>query len=320
MKEDFKLLKVKIKFITQPFSPLEADMFWGKLMWVARLLDLCKELDFKNTPSLIISDPFPAGFLPRPLSFYIPFSKLTTLGSKFKKTIASLITKSRFLPFDEVKELANGKTDIFKMIEERNERKRCPVAGFTLTQLPKQLKTCLNNCTTGAGKECREVIKTFLNSAYDIYVFTSWQIERIKRLFYFLGKFGYGKRCSAGAGLFKVQRIEVLPRDLFSTDSMQSFCNLSTGYVPMEGEEFREIYGDIYYKWGKLGKWKDRHILPFKYPIAKYRAGSVFMEVNSVKEFYGQLISGIHPEREEVLEYCFAFPLWGRFKNERNSC
>ena len=67
-----KAYKCTIKLKSSVETPLEADIIWGSIIWALKYFygkekveETIKE--YSTEPPLIISDGFPAGYLPRPL-------------------------------------------------------------------------------------------------------------------------------------------------------------------------------------------------------------------------------------------------------------
>jgi len=79
--------------------------------------------------------------------------------------------------------------------------------------------------------------------------------------------------------------------------------------VPAPGDPDRGHYRTLV-KYGKLGEEyaSSGRLSPFKFPILMLRAGSTFY-TSEPREVYGQMVKGVHPEDESIVQYGYAFAL-----------
>jgi CRISPR-associated protein Csm4 len=245
-----------------------------------------------GSPPILISDGFPSGFLPRPLSGML--SRPEAARSRDERLRDYEIRKTRsgtYLTFDEFQQALEGKSvlprsssDIENRVVSRNQIDR------------------LTNTTGGAGGRLYDFEELCLSSV-DVY----WRIaEGYEKLFedfrQDLHRTGYGKRKSVGYGT--IHSISKEPFDGFAPpDGANAFVSLSH-FVP-SAKDPTEGFWTIRVKYGKLGEEGAVSGHPFKRPLIQLAAGSCFYD-SPPREWYGRMVKGLAAD-PKVLHYGYAF-------------
>ncbi|MGC8862247.1 MAG: hypothetical protein ACP5R5_05650 [Armatimonadota bacterium] len=115
---------------------------------------------------------------------------------------------------------------------------------------------------------------------------------------------GYGPDKSTGCGAMKDLVVEEWSPP--EVPSANAFLNLSSAYVPRQGELGRGYY-NVHVKRGKLGGDYVLKHSPWKRPVLMTRAGSVLEGDPAV--VHGTLVRKVHYELQNVVQYGYAYPL-----------
>jgi len=300
-------LAVPCGFIT----PWHADTIFGHLCWAAErhggfrhfegaggLIDLFRSDD----PPFILSDGFPAGLLPMPI----------TLKSRYQPTnqedldrrhyaLLKRIKKRQYLTLSQFQAFQRGETPDLS-----DEQK-----GFSsATSLHNRISRLTN--ATGELGSLFELEEFFApDGRLEIYTKVSDGFEDdLRQLLEHVAKGGFGAKKSTGKGAFKLDRF--LPFDGFELLDLENsqgggvagFVSLSH-FVPAQGDPTDGAY-KIMVKYGKLGEEKTYCGQPFKKPLIMLKPGAVFRTV-PVKPHYGRLVEGIAYTDPSVVQYGFAF-------------
>src|SRR4030042_4997790 len=286
-----KTYKINLKIHGSIMTPFHADTLFGHLCWVVAYREGEKGLQAflepfqKREPPFLISDGFPLGLLPKPLSaeFYIK-------GPEEKKNLKriDLVAPEDFQSFRDGKECRPD-------------------------PLPNPYSTCLlphnriDRLTQATSKEggIFSLRQTFV-SGINIYlkaVEEQWK-NRVLGLFDDLSRAGYGKKKSIGSGQFSIT--EIVEFDFRKIDKADGFVSLSH-FCPAKDDPTEGWY-KTFVKYGKLGEEFTFCGNPFKQPLVTIKAGSVFRTGGTPKEYYGRMIQeGIAPAKPEVVQYAYAF-------------
>jgi hypothetical protein len=125
-----------------------------------------------------------------------------------------------------------------------------------------------------------------------------------RELFLDLERTGYGKRRAVGYGAVDKVEIEAF-EGLRGPDDADGFVALSA-FIPARTDP-TDGFWRAGVKYGKLGEERSTDGRPFKKPLVRILAGSVFRTPGALRPFYGRLIDGIAPGHEDVSQYAFAF-------------
>ncbi|MFB6272239.1 MAG: hypothetical protein ABEL51_05015 [Salinibacter sp.] len=282
-------------------SPWQADTLFGHLCWqVVRrdgesalddLLTRCRE----GEPPVLLSDGFPAGFLPRP-----------RLG--LASTASEAPSKAdRVRQYREVKDLQASawldEASFGRVLQ--GEFVRPDTQPEVATRVVN--KNQIDRLTHTAGSEGGQLFDFTEHcwSAVDVY----WRLaegwaDLVKRFLDDLAVTGYGKRKSVGYGA--IDDVEFAPFDGFPPiDDADGFVSLSR-FVPSPDDPTDGRWS-TQVKYGKLGEEAAFSDQPFKKPLIQLVAGSCFRD-RPVRPWYGRLVENIAAD-PSVIQYGFALPI-----------
>lgn len=298
-------LRVPSGFIT----PWHADTIFGHLCWTAErndgfqhfssasdLIDLYRH----DEPPFILSDGFPAGLLPAPVTLKNLYSrteddkidlKKYDLMKRAKK--AEYITKDEFLSFlkGEAPELSDvGSTK-----------------GFISSTVLHNTISRFTNTTGNQGGLYETEEKYAPNSEIQIYIKIKNGFEDdVRLLFEMLAQSSYGAKKSIGKGALSIKSFE--PYDTFdeicANAKISGFVTLSH-FVPAVDNPVNGAYKTMI-KYGKLGEEKTFCGQPFKKPLIMLQPGSVFY-TDSIRPYYGTMLGNISEADSSVVQYAYAF-------------
>jgi CRISPR-associated protein Csm4 len=243
-------------------------------------------------PPVLISDGYPGDFLPLPLS-YIFCSR--DLEWQKQMRMQNYVTRDEF---DSVRYL-----------------KFCPVPHYREFFVDSLVLHASISRMTGTTKDIAgeaslyEVGEIYPEKDIDhisvyLKIKDGWE-KRICDYFRQLSLSGYGKDKSTGKGDFELSGSMEPFGEFKNDDEFNGFVSLSH-YVPSRIDPKAVLYHTIT-KYGRLGEHFAITGNPFKVPLIMLRPGAVAKTDCYPKEFYGQLIEGLVPERPEVVQYAYAF-------------
>ena len=290
-------------------SPWRADTLFGHLCWVAE-----RYVDFKNFKGaaelitlfssdnlpFILSDGFPAGLLPAPLTLKNLYQP--ELEEKINKTSYSkikLAKKREYLSLSQFQSFQRG--EVPDLLEEGQgfisaATLHNQISRFTNTTGEQGSLFGLNECFAPCGQV--QIYAKVLNGFED----------DLQHLFEHFVEGGYGSKKSTGKGACSLTGFAPC-NDLDMNDRqgvVNGFITLSH-FVPAQGDPFGGAYKTMV-KYGKLGEEKTFCGNPFKKPLIMLKPGAVF-RTQSMKSWYGMLIKNIAYADKDVVEYAYAFPV-----------
>lgn len=313
-----------------PFlTPPQSDTVFGHLAWAivydegeSRLKEVLAEFSSENPPFLL-SSAFPQGMLPLPVLPSLNHNDIYELAGQLypgegevsaqRKTIERLkpLKKIHYIDIDGFSEIARNLTSFSltrKLLDMAQTHK-------DTTKEETVMRTAVNRLTGSAQEGAlfpydevayRTNLSIWLNLK-DV----SWKPE-LERWFKIVEGTGFGKRKSIGLGQFKI--VGMTESSLPKIASPNAFVTLSS-YVPRQGDPARGYYKHIM-KRGKLGGPWALSGKVWKKPLLMLTPGSVFYSDGELQPYYGGLVSEIHQDRPEVVQYAFAFPLGIRLGEE----
>ena len=341
------LLRFQLRFRTTLGSLLQADTIFGHLMYhylyrhgeaaLKKLLD-----EFGQSPKFVISDGFPAGYLPRP-RLSLSSTEIRNLeelvGQKHPNVDPQLVLsqilrkvrKSRYVTAALLSQMADD-LSMSALIRRVIEFSVCPLSFNDPACKNAGLKQCVvvdtlgfDSCvwTSEVKMKSATVIKNTVNrirssgsgihgheehfwsGGFDVYasvIDPAW-VDPLKELFTDLELTGYGKKKSSGKGNFKIVSVEEVK--LPAAASANAFVALSA-FVPAPADPTDGTYG-IMVKRGKIGEWFPRFVSPHKRPVIMIEAGSTFRE-SSARDYYGSFLRNVHFD-PVVRHYAYALPM-----------
>jgi CRISPR-associated protein Csm4 len=289
----------------------QADTLFGHLCWsLARrkgeefLNDLFLADYRQNRPPILLSDGFPADYLPRPL---LPRGFASSGMAKRDRLevqrAAKTLAHVEWLTLQEFNQMRRG-----ELVEQATVTDEKIFAAMRFQVTAKNQIERLTN-TAGAEGGALYDMEEFVIPRVTVY----WRIEDgylglVRDFLTDLQKTGYGKRKSVGYG--QVERFTLDACDDFpEVSGANGFVSLSR-FVPAPRDP-TEGFWSTAVKYGKLGEEWALDANPFKRPLIQLACGSCFRDP-SPRPWYGQLVRGLSV-RPEVEEYAFALAVPMRF-------
>lgn len=316
------ILRPKASFLT----PLQADTIFGSICWALRYIEGEEKLkefleEYETSPPLIVSNGFPTGFFPKPLTQPFPRKEVVRLveslyGEYSKENAVETIKKLKkikkevFVSREVFEKLIDGNSEFECLKNRLIGEQRSKIHGADSPGRQSTDSTFYKNSInrlTGKTKEEGGLFtqdETFYSPGSTISIFIKtdrYDKEYIEKIFKFIEYSGFGKRKSTGKGHFVVEK--VAEYDFKAPENPNAFVSLSS-FVPA-AEDPSEGWYDLFVKYGKLGGHYASSGNPFKKPLCMLKAGSVFRD-DKVKDYYGRLVENIHSDRE-IRHYGYAF-------------
>jgi CRISPR-associated protein Csm4 len=242
-------------------------------------------------PPFVLSDGYPEGMLPPPVSF-----QLQEREPKEGKIAKSM----KWVDLDIFNRLRSGEK---LNPEEMEQQVRNPglesfstthvaINRETGTALPGQLFDQEEAMVEAGGLS----IYALVNDSY---------AEKLAQLFKNFCRAGYGRRKSVGKGHLEYKGMEKF--DGFAPiKDPNGFISLSS-FVPAEKDPSNGYYR-LRVKYGKVGEEKGKEN-PFKRPLIQLEPGACFF-AESIKGFYGRMVRDIAVDKDIVqYGYCLALPV-----------
>ncbi len=313
----YKTLKLKIKPLTPFKTKFQSDTIFGVFAWNYKYIygeDRFKKFlsEFDKKPSIVFSDGFFEGYLPRPFLKPLLLDNVLLLIDRFfeKKEISTdkkniylkAIKKTEYLKEDVIEDLLEkGLKEqliveaIIRSLDEKEEKK------FETVSL---LKNTVNRISGTVDEGLYQSNEVFYLTNIDIYVlFDEEKVSKneIEEVFKAIGDFGFGADKSTGKGRFRLLEIqEDFPLKRFIKPSLfdsgkKAVFSLSSAFL--EDERIELLFGKTFVKFGKLGGDKAFTGHHFKNPIVMYKPGSTF-KVSEGKYFYGNATDRVFIDKQ----------------------
>ena len=290
------IYKIRLRSLSPFLTPLQADTVFGHLCWVVAHREGEEGIKefltpfIKGNPPFVVSDGFPEGFLPKPVSLDYMGSKSPDLKPEERKKIKRV----EFITLAEFNRIRKG--EVITPSEEGGKEQLYSTIHNTISRL---------TFTTLKEGGLYTLEERFAES-YEIYVKIirdDWK-RRVIELFEALSKTGFGKKKSIGKGHFSIESVEPF-NDFCDVEGADGFVTLSS-FFPRREDPTDGFYR-TFVKYGKLGEEFTYCGNPFKRPVMLIKTGSVFKTDGRVEEYYGCMIKGIASAKQDVVQYGYAF-------------
>lgn len=297
-----KWFKVNIKLKAPTGTPWQADTIFGHLCWIITYRDGEAELKrflkpfIDGNPTFLLSDGFPQGFLPRPLSFKLP-DEDTFESFKANRELR----KITYLTDDQFKEVIHREAVKLEDIKKESEEFREKI--YSRAVLKNQISRLTG--TTGEEGNLYGFIEHWMPEVV-IYgkVLEGFENE-LEKLFQNFSQMGYGKRKSVGYGTIEDLEFDDNFNGFPEFVEANGFMTLS-GFIPKESDP-TEGRWRIRVKYGRLGEELANSGNPFKKPLVMLTPGSVFYD-KPLKDYYGQTIKDVSVI-DGIVHYAYALPV-----------
>ncbi len=304
-----KTYQIRLRPLGTWCTPWHADSLFGALAWQIR--DLAGEDNFRQfldrftggAPPFVLSDAFPEGWLPCPLS-----GELKRLP-EFKSKLPEWVCEEQF-------------KGIVKTSAQMMPRDEWPSPLAPVRSLHASIHR-LSGTTTGEGSSSLFEIPEWCFKEADgkrpemlvVYIKTDDWLDKLASLFESLGHVGFGKKRSSGRGAFTVggkpEACEWIDQ-MYEDADADGFVSLSH-FVPAPGDP-TEGRWSVVTKYPKFSP-EAPSGTPFKGRLAMLRPGSAFHLQGKVSPFYGRMLKGLSDRFPSSVQYglSFAVPIrWPR--------
>jgi CRISPR-associated protein Csm4 len=293
-------------------TPWHADTIFGHLCWTAERHDCFQrfsgaagliELFRRDEPPFILSDGFPSGLLPAPVTLKSLFGRAEACEIDVDQyDLMKRAKKAEYITIEEFLMFQNGSVPALSGAGQK---------GFTKATVLHNTISRITNTTGSQGSlfESDEIFAA--NGEIQIYVKIRDGFEEdVRLLFDRFAQGSYGAKKSTGKGTFSIKSF--LPCSGFDgseskkpgDQAISGFVSLSH-FVPAKGGPTEGAYKTMI-KYGKLGEEKTFCGQPFKKPLIMLKPGAVFYTDN-IRPYYGLLMENISDAEPSVVQYAFAF-------------
>lgn len=300
-------LSVPSGFIT----PWHADTIFGHLCWTAERHEGFKNFSgagglinlFRTEPPFILSDGFPSGLLPTPVSIKSLYSRTENGQVDVDRyDLVKRAKKTAYLKIDEFHAFQKGK------VPELSETGH---KSFITTTVLHNTISRITNMTGSQGSLYESDEKYAASGEIQIYIkIKNGYEDDVRLLFEKFSQGSFGAKKSTGKGAFSVKSFQ--PYGDFDAITEANCCNQEifgfvtlSHFVPAKGDPTNGVYKTMI-KYGKLGEEKTFCGQPFKKPLIMLKPGAVFYTDN-VRPYYGLLMENISEADSSVVQYAFAF-------------
>jgi CRISPR-associated protein Csm4 len=298
------LYRVRFELCSAIVTPLKGDTIWGHIVWgiannegdmaVAAFL----EQEKSDSPALVVSSAFPAGMVCRPLpapeepDSNMDINKYSEI--KKKKKIKYVSASKYFIEKENLKD----KTDTPKEVKEN---------PFQVVLVMRNTIDRASNTVTEDGLYTTEekwpgILRgnTYEKINWDLYILSSFDIDRVKQLVEWAFENGYGADASTGKGKIKLIGD---PVPVETKKPGNTFMALGPFAYPMKN--IKNIRADIFVRSGKISGAFAASLSPYKKPVILFDEGAVF-ECNEPIKHAGILLEKMHGEDGRICQSGFA--------------
>lgn len=283
--------KIRLRLESPLGTPLNSGTLFGHLCWALRetkgeqaLLGWLEELPQRP---FLISDGFPAGWLPRPLLAPAGRPELPAEPQKRREFLEGLKRrrKARWMRVEDFLRLRAALSR--KALEEAEAE---PEEGFG-----KEEAAPHNSIDRRSGRTPEEGGLFFLEefwprpqmAVWEVYVDGEVEAGWLRELFEHVGSCGFGRDASWGRGRFRVESLEREEQLFaFTGNRMMSLSHGALSRNMLEPRYRVECH------LGRLGNFLAHSGRPFKYPLLLMRPGATFAPADEGP--FGQWLEQVH--------------------------
>lgn len=293
-----KTYRLKLEPLAPWATPWHADTLFCALAWqvVQRsgVHALCRMLQefSQGQPPFILSDAFPEGWLPCPLSTSLQPATNSNLQTKLPEWVQE----------EQFRNLIRGPASLLPQVV-------WPSPILSSRMLHASLDRSLG--TTGGKGKLFEVAFWHLNPAEQqlakhlvVYVRTVEWLDRVVELFHSLSFEGFGKKRSTGIGAFRLVGDPEACEWMDDDAEADGFVSLSH-FIPAPDDPTDGRWS-LVTKYPKFSPGAPVSS-PFKGRVLMLRPGSAFRAPAPIRPFYGYIQKNIHPDFPDAVQYGLAF-------------
>ena len=335
--------KVEI-IINSPFiTPLLSDTLFGHIAWALRYLkgeDYLEHFlnEFKESPPVLLSNVFPKGYLPKPVTEGLNENQINDLfnilcpecteKSKFIEFLSVLkkLNKEKYIRIEDFEELKHNYSpfEYYSFIQDRIKNMMSNISKeLEIKDSEKEIVShnVINRISNGSDNFFQQE-ETYYSKDYKMEIYVSFRedIEQeLRDSLEYISYNGFGKDASTGKGNFSVDNnfIECKSDNESGFNAVMSLSN----FIPSENDSTDCLY-NIMTKFGKLGGEYAQHpiddddkIIPWKKPLLMLTEGSVFNNNGKKIEYLGQMMNDVH-SNQKIKHYAYALVIPINIKRE----
>jgi len=304
--------QLSIKPLTAFATPLRGDTLFGQLCWAIRYQDSERKLtellqDYKqDTPFMVVSDPMPAGHIPRPsLPPHLLGFDTTDIGQR------KVQKSKKWLPVDKINEPLSQWNDL--LVDAHQIQTEMGLSkGFSMGQT--RIHNSINRKTGATAKGdgfapfSRELAWYNPQATLQIYVLideSQINKEKVLSAIQTVGSMGYGKEASSGLGKFEVISCETW--QWVSNRKANAWLTLSP-CAPQGGSWIVDnCYYDTFVRFGRHGDAAVHSGKPFKNPVLMAETAAILTPQENIEKTYcGQGLGGLSKAIEGTVQQGYA--------------
>lgn len=305
-----KYWRIKFKFNSLQITPWQSDTIFGSLCWAylhrhgeEKLSEFLKPFN-DGTPSFLLSDIFPSGYYPIPITSKLPENK-PNLSSEEYQSLKER-KKATLISEEDCSSVWNNNSFPQHSTTEN---------GWIQHG---QLHASINRLT-GTTTKCEDEGSMSLyyttgnvpidNNSFQLLIAEREHncIETVYSLLKDIEKTGFGKKKSSGMGSFNLVDEPQTWNPPTLNQPANGFVCFSS-FVPAKHDPISGFWSTRI-KYGKLGERYAVEGSPFKTPWMVLETGSTFYTQSEPKEFYGKMLFNLSERYPEVVQYAYAFPV-----------
>jgi CRISPR-associated protein Csm4 len=290
--------RLRLHLKTALGTPLVGDTLFGQLCWTlrhqhgeAKLSELLQGY-CEAKPFVVVSDAFPAGYLPLPT---LP-SRYWSKSDADRKTLK----KKRWLA------VANAAHPIAEWQERAVAEGQLLDDQQAFSQQRAQPHNSIDRMTgtTGTGQFAPyQMTQTWYqpDHAFDLYVVldeSRLTLAQLQAALTMIGQTGYGRDASIGLGKFELQG-EPVAQEWHASQS-RHWLTLAPSAPQAQGLDGKTSYYQVQTRFGRHGDAAALGTNPFKQPLLMARTAAVFADQQAqARQWIGQGIAGVslaHPD------------------------
>lgn len=291
-------------------TPLAADTLWGHIAWGIRYSHgeaaLTEWLDRYDTasPPLIISDPFPAGYWPRPILPGIALSD--TPPTPLQADRMKSLEKHSWISHAAWKGISTSVSPEFVLDAVDGSQ---PFAGASINVVRAGINRLTGGTLQTEGGALFSSQQTYFRDQplFDVWVQSPESALQVREWFEFGLSGGYGRDASSGLGHLVLKQIDVeeipCPPNsnavIILAPAVPKRTDPCRGFFKM-GLRHGRLGGDF-----SIGELPGGSMVRQKRPVQCLLPGTVLL-TNDVVRSIGRVLSGVHPEVESIRHYGMA--------------
>ena len=306
--------RYRLRQISGAKTPWHSDTLWGQLCWIYRdlkgepaLIELLQEVKSGAAP-FVVSDGFPAGFLPLPAGGSCFAANVSaekkSAGIEQMKT-AKHAKRLQYLPQDQFNLVIQGE----KIVKSPQELSQ-PPEDIAVIQT-KNVISRLNNTVEENGLYQLQWTLPGESGELDVYVLVREDFkDTLKECFEYMAQYGFGGKVSIGLGAFEIK--DTVEFTFPQVDKPNCFITLS--HCTPCADMPTQAHYKLVIKYGKLGHDRSRQGEPFKKPVIQFEPGAVFWGPPPAGGYCGCLVENVAFDYADTVQCGLSIAVPARMK------